>query len=284
MNLKKHAKKYGQHRMLTIKEFKAKTSELGCYHFSFMQANFESLLMSHLHRVICDRGKEKRITSALVVKEPTISEDLIIEEIEGGELGILDYHDILEIKMAESLNDLNKISDETTTRGVQISGKTAELNTVNQSPARYGTQQQKKIISETAKIMLRYAITIDAPINGWYTSYVQALDAARQLLDLNESFGEDNITELIKTRDTYKQLIQTIDNTIPLMQDYLDSVRSLPKLSQQIIIAKKEVTSRLRKFITDMEKSKHDTDLLVKKLDENIHGNSDTDEALILIE
>ncbi|MEA4917260.1 DUF4062 domain-containing protein [Proteiniphilum sp.] len=263
-----------------IKEFKKKTSNLGCYHFSFMQADFESLLKAHLYKVICDWGKHKRGNNALVIIEKQeINEDFVIEET-GGELGILDYHDILETKLDESVDDLNKISEETATLGVQIRGKTAELNAVNQSSVKYGTQQQKKIISETAKIMHRYAITIDAPINGWYTSYGQALDAAKQLLDLSENFDEDNITELIKTRDVYNGLIQTIDSTIPSMQEYLESVSSLPKLSQQIIIAKKEVTTRLRKFIIDMEKSKHDTNLLVKVLDEKINENLDFEEVI----
>jgi len=250
-----------------IKSFKQKLTPLGGYYFDFSSNNFEEFFRKHIYDVISKWNSH----CAVVCSNPL--ENLIKEEIneeidENEELGWLDYQDIILNKFEESTTYINMIADELSKFTIEITGKTAELNFANQS--QYGNNIGKQIVSQSAKIINRCSISLEMPIQNWYSLFLDGINAMKEIILLTEEIGSLTTKELEDSKTQLEIVHTAIETSLEPNNEFLQSIKDLPKISQQIIIAKKNLASKINLFITDMQRSLIDIEEFIQYIESKI--------------
>ena len=251
-----------------IKNFKQKLSPLGGYYFDFSSNDFEGLFRRHIYDVISKWDSLYPVE--ISKKEVVIQEESDDKIIENEELGWLDYLDIISNKFEESTSNINMITEELSKFTLEITGKTAELNLANQS--QFGNNISKQIVSQSAKIINRCSISLEMPIQNWYSLFLDGIDAMKKIILLTEEIGNITLTELEESKSQLEFIHDAIENSLYPTKEFLQSIKDLPKISQQIIIAKKNLASRINTFTTDMQKSLIDIDDFIQYIDTKIEG------------
>lgn len=252
-----------------IKNFKQKLSPLGGYYFDFSSNNFEDLFRKHIYDVI-SKWNSQCIVVCPKPMENVINSDLDSEIDENEELGWMDYQDVISNKFQESTSCISMITDELSRFSIEITGKSAELNLANQS--QYGNNARKQIVSQSAKIINRCSISLEIPIQNWYSLFIDGISAMKRIILLTEEIGNLTITELEESKAQLELLSTAIETSLEPNIEFLQSIKDLPKVSQQIIIAKKNLASRINSLITDMQRSLIDIDDFIQYIDSKIEG------------
>ncbi len=259
-----------------IKKFKQNISSLGAYYFDFSSNDFEGIFRRHIYDVISKWNSHHLVE---ISKEEVVSQkEFEDKNIENEELGWLDYLDIISNKFEESTSNINMITDELSKFTLEITGKTAELNLANQS--HYGNNVSKQIVSQSAKIINRYSISLEMPIQNWYSLFLDGIDAMKNMILLTEEIGNLTVSELEESRTQLEYIHEAIVNSLDPTKEFQQSIKDLPKISQQIIIAKKKLATRINTFITDLQKSLIDIDEFIQYIDNKIEGFENSQEII----
>ena len=258
-----------------IKSFKQKLVSSGGYYFDFSPNQFEELFRKHIYDVIT------RWDSHCAVVSPEPKGNIISEQIdsvidENEELGWLDYLDIISDKFEESASYINMITNELSQLTLDITGKTAELNLVSQS--QYGNNVGKQIVSQSAKIINRCCISLEMPIQNWYSLFLDGINAMKKIILFTEEIRILTTTELEESKTQLEVVHTAIETSLEPSIEFLQSIRDLPKISQQRIIAKKNLASRINSFITDMQRSLVDIEELIQYIEDKIEGLENSQE------
>ena len=255
-----------------IKSFKHKLSPLGGYYFDFSSNSFEDFFRKHIYDVIT------KWNSRCVVVSPKPLENVYNERNEENEekidineeLGWLDYIDIISNKFEESTSNIKMITDELSKFTLEITGKTAELNLANQS--QFGNNISKQIVSQSAKIINRYSISLELPIQNWYSLFLDGIDAMKKTISLTDEAGNLTFSELEESKSQLEIIHDAIESSLEPTKEFQQSIKDLPKISQQIIIAKKNLASRINLLTTDMQRALFEIDEFIQYIDTKIEG------------
>lgn len=195
---------------------------------------------------------------------------VIIESTEDEvvELGLLEFQDVLNTKSEEAVKALNEITASTAWIGEQISEYAQKLNIINEQKPVNQIQLAKGIINSSAKTMNQYAMKIEQPIQNWIASFEEIVGALKGLLQVSDNIiSEESWRE---NKEALHLLLTNIDSSYEQLVGFYKSVKGLPKMTQYIILAKKNVCSKLKQLLDSTDKCKISAnemiDLINKKL------------------
>jgi len=204
-------------------------------------------LRAHLYKVI----ENWNVNSKPLTTQVNLSNlPVIIEPIEDevSELGLLEFQDILNTKSAEAVKSLNEITVSTIWIGEQISESAQKLNMINEQKPVNQIQLARAVINTSAKAMNQYAMKIEQPIQNYIIP--------------EESWQEN--------KEALRLLLSNVDSSYGQLVEFYKSVKGLPKMTQYIILAKKNVCSKLKELLDSIDRCKISAnemiDLINKKL------------------
>lgn len=240
------------HQLSKINDFKIKLQDSGGYYFTYNSLdNFKSLLRSHLYKVIKEWSLGKDISPKRTTELVKMDEEVYSEE-----LGYWDFDDLIETKFAECSQYLEEISTATTCVAEQIQRKADELTFESQNITSYSKQRIKTITAETAKYMNQYSTKIDSPIKNWIISYEQGIKAMEGLLHIsNEFIDTDKIDDLYSSKNVLEEMLVALVGYHTSMSDYCTVLKSMPRMSQLLIIAQRQLLAKTTTLLKDIEKA-----------------------------
>jgi len=208
----------------------------------------------------------KNIHKSKTIEEPPIKDKIKIQEIYQEELGVLDYQEMVEDYLAESTQSLVRISEATNWIGDQLNKKTTEIQSLGLNGNIAGRNEIKGILKRTSKVMDNYASRIDPEISIFYDNFEKAIDCYSNLINIYKS--DLDINNLEDTKTSLGNLITAINESSGNMEDFLESVKALPRLSKDLNNAKANVSQKLEKLVTNMNISHTIAVELHKRFDE----------------
>ena len=251
-----------------VRSFQKRIAELGCYYFTYVGSeNFKNDLRTHLYKVIknWNVNNTSSTTNMNLSNLPVIIESTEDEVVE---LGLLEFQDVLNTKSEEAVKALNEITASTAWIGEQISEYAQKLNIINEQKPVNQIQLAKGIINSSAKTMNQYAMKIEQPIQNWIASFEEIVGALKGLLQVSDNIiSEESWRE---NKEALHLLLTNIDSSYEQLVEFYKSVKGLPKITQYIILAKKNVCSKLKQLLDSTDKCKISAnemiDLINKKL------------------
>ena len=233
-----------------IQKFKAdigKNKNLLYWEYQDIQ-QLQKFIRIHLPQRILDIKKSYNDNSVTEIIEEVLPAEIIYEE----ELGIFDYEDLITEFLNESVNSLTKISEAITWVGDQMNKKTNEIENLVKSP-NLGRNQIKDIFSRTAKIMQNFAKRIEPEIPIFYENFEKAMDYNSGLINLyKDQLDHDNLE---KINTSLSGLISQMEFSIINTEEFLQSVKDLPKLAKDLNAARQNVTTKLDSLLTNLRVS-----------------------------
>lgn len=251
---------------LKVCSFQKNIMDLGCYYFTYSNVTtFKENLSNHFYRVI-----ESWTTEELSKKRYSNDSFLIIDpDKKNIELGFMEYQDILATKSEEANNFLYEISEATDFVGAQIAEFTDKINILNTQNLINKMQLAKPFINGIAKVLNQYAIKIEQPIQSWGISYEQAMNACKGMLQVSDGLLTDG--EWVNIKRELNNLFITTDKAYNRMTDFYSAIAHLPKLTQSIIISKKNACAKLKVFLENMNTYKSSIEEVIDLINKKIY-------------
>lgn len=241
------------HELARIKQFKDSLGDEGVLYWNF--ASIEEL-QAYLRLHI-----PKRIASLKVpIKNISIekreeSGAVIIEQEE--EFGLFDYLEIYENKFEISTNSILNITDATSWMGEKMQERTEEIYKINassNSSHQPNINQLRRVFMLTAQAMNEYASRLNVENPIFYDNFEDGMKAFSGVVNIaDDFFTNENINELIESKESIIFFITQINNTIELTEGYHQSVMELPRVDKDVNKAKKNVLVQLKQLIGNLK-------------------------------
>ena len=217
-------------------------------------------MRAHLYKVI----ENWNVNSKPLTTQVNLSNlPVIIEPIEDevSELGLLEFQDILNTKSAEAVKSTIWI-------GEQISESAQKLNMINEQKPVNQIQLARAVINTSAKAMNQYAMKIEQPIQNCIISFEEIVGAFKGLLQVSDNIIPEESWQ--ENKEALRLLLSNVDSSYGQLVEFYKSVKGLPKMTQYIILAKKNVCSKLKELLDSIDRCKISAnemiDLINKKL------------------
>lgn len=246
-----------------VRAFQKQIEELGCYYFLYVGSeNFKNNLSNHLYKVIENWNVNINTNLSNLPVETESIEDEVIE------LGLLEFQDILSTKSEEAVKALSEINIATIWIAEQISESAQKLNIINEQKPVNQIQLAKVIINSSAKTMNQYATKIERPIQNWITSFEEIVGAFKGLLQVSDNvISEESWRE---NKEALRLLLSNIDSSYCQLAGFYKSVKDLPKMTQYIILAKKNVCSKLKELLDSIDRCKISSNEMIDLINKKI--------------
>lgn len=249
-----------------VRAFQKQIEAHGCYYFTYVGSeNFKDDLRSHLFKVI----ENWNVGNVSSTADSNLTNLPVIVGSTEEELGLLEFQDLLDTKSEEAVKALNEITSSTTWIGTQMSEYAQKLNLINEKKPVNQIQLAKGIINTSAKVMNQYAMKIEQPIQNWIASFEEIVEAFKGLLQVSDNIiSEESWRE---NKEALHLLLDNVDSSYEPLGDFYKSVRNLPKMTQYIILAKKNVCSKLKQLLDSMDKCKNLSNEMIDLINKKIY-------------
>lgn len=197
-----------------------------------------------LHSIQND--KEKKIENTSKIDEVIVT----AEE----EYGLIDYQEMFDECIANSNQALYRITDAITLVSDQFEKKSSELNglTLNKSqpPSRRDIRQ---ILNRVAKIIDDFSSRVETESPIYFTNFENAINSLQHILNIyRNDFKDQDLGEIIDTRDSLDDLITAMEEGIPGMQKFTDSFDTFPRISKELNKSKSNSVQIMGRFLDNM--------------------------------
>ena len=120
-----------------------------------------------------------------------------------------------------------------------------------------------------AKEMNRYAMGIKGPNDRWYSSFIELQDSIKSMLNISDGLvtADEWEKSLVSLRYTSSQMWAAYG----AMRELYTAVNRLPKLMQQLNVAKINVCNILKQVISNLKEGKKYCDETVEYIEDAIH-------------
>lgn len=189
--------------------------------------------------------------------KPIKAEIVKVEETIGGHLGIVDYQEIIEENFQEATLALERIGESITWIGEQLTTKTNEINALKLGGTQPSRKDLKDIYKRTSKILDSFSNRIDPDIPIYQENFEKGIDAFSNLLNIGRADFEINQDENEETKQSLRTLVLQIDEGIVAMSEFLDAVKSFPRVSQDLNKSRDNLVSKLEKLLNNMRISRN---------------------------
>ncbi|MGN6647325.1 MAG: DUF4062 domain-containing protein [Cytophaga sp.] len=169
--------------------------------------------------------------------------------------GLMDYNEMFESLINDTLISLTAINESTTIVGEEMTKKAEEISRITQqkSPNKIVLTE---IFKRVAKLMNDYSnrLAIENPI--FYHSFEEAIKAGSNLINLSEDFAsEKTITDLLESKEAILNFRKILPEVIVSMHSLYKSIEDLPRIQKDINIAKSQLLIQLEGLIEKLNKS-----------------------------
>ncbi|KAA6317630.1 hypothetical protein EZS27_032243 [termite gut metagenome] len=242
-----------------VRAFKTTISNKGCLYWEYnTSTQFEELIKTHLVQVIRNwqnTNSEHEPTLFLSVTQTNADDSVDVGNKE--DFGLFEFQDIIETKLEEVRYFMEEFAKHTMWIGGEIQERTGELNDIHASSSPFTNQNVRIVVSKTAKGLIQYANKITPIIENWLIPYKDGMKAMDGLLNISDDFiNSDNLNDLYLSKSAIISMYETISECEKQINAYYKSLKDMPRMSQQLIIAQKNVLNKLKLFLKDMECTK----------------------------
>lgn len=249
-----------------VQNFQQKIAELGCYYFKYDGLEqFRQDLSSHLYKVVSHweenhpevSGPLPSLSEEAADAVPPLPEEHAVEVAEAGgmdELGILELREKIDGATLAVVSALEEMREATDWIGVEMNAGAGKLRALNASRPSNLMQLGKQHINVLAAKMNQYSMRMESPVHRWIVSFEELVEANRNLmLVAEESVSEDMLRERKKE---LRELDERMEYAYGETYKMYVAVKNLPKMTQPIILAKKNICSKLKKLLESMERGR----------------------------
>lgn len=255
-----------------VNDFILKIGDLGGYYFTFKSSNeFSDILLQHLDKTVKQVVKDYEQSSpkTLLVSNTVTGcgNEICAERVNWG---VLDYSEYISAKLSSITPCIELISQMTVDIGNRVRQNTCRLNS---SGSNGNYLHVKSIFLNVAKDMNKYATNIDEPNDAWYAGFVDMQQAIKEMLDVSAGFVSDKEWESIL--DSMRMMSSRMDGTYGAMREMYSSVNKLPKVVQQLNVAKNNLCNKLKKVMSNLKEGKRYCEETISYIEDVIHPISD---------
>ena len=204
-------------------------------------------LRIHIPQRILDLKKSEQTKLAIVETDEVLQVEILSEEF-----GLIDYQEMIEDSFQESTECLSRISDATEWVGEQLNKKTAEINTMTVNGNQPSRKTLKDYFIRTAKVMDNYANRIEPEIPIFQEYFEKGIDALSNVINISRNDLDMEQDEIEETKESLSSLIEGISFGIESMNDFLQSVNDLPRMSKELNKAKSNVGIKLEDLLDNL--------------------------------
>ncbi len=194
-------------------------------------------------------GLRKTEQNKVAIIEPN---EVLEAEIFSEDYGLIDYQEMIEDNFRESTESLIRISNATEWIGEQLNKKTAEMNGMTANGNQIGRKTLKNYFIRTAKIMDNYASRIEPEIPIFYEHFEKGIDAMSNVINISRNDLNVEQAEIEETQESLTSLINGISFSIESMNDFLQSVKDLPRMSKELNKARSNVGTKLDDLLDNL--------------------------------
>ncbi len=245
--LPKSMKEINASELIKIENFKKSLSNKKVLYWDFDTCeNLKNFLRLHIPKRITNLLESAGNTSEKKVVETTDLEE---------EYGLLDYSDMFEDFIHNSLNSLNQISESTEWIGAELTKKANEITRLSKIP-NVNKSVVRETFKRTAKLINNYVNRLKIEIPIYYSNFEDAIKAGSNLINLTDDFkNDDTVSELEEAKESIIGLRSSLPEALQSMISFYESVEALPRIQKDINIAKKKLLIQLEDLIDKLKKS-----------------------------
>jgi hypothetical protein len=236
-------------QLLKIQNFKSdlgKNKKVLYWEYQDTQ-QLNKFLRIHIPQRILELKKSEQ--SKLTIVE---TDEILEVEILGEEFGLIDYQEMIEDSFQESTKSLSRISDATEWIGEQLNEKTAEANTMTANGNQPNRKTLKDYFIRTAKVMDNYANRIEPEIPIFQEYFEKGIDALSNMINISRDDLGIEQNEVEETKESLSNLIEGISLGIESMNDFLQALNDLPRMSKELNKAKSNVGIKLKDLLDNL--------------------------------
>ncbi len=243
----KSLKEISASELMKIENFKNELSEKKALYWEFDTCeNLKNFLRIHI---------PKRITNLIENSNEKTKLKLVETIVEEDEYGLLDYIDMFEDFIHNSVNSLTQISESTEWIGAEVTKKAEEITRLSKLP-NLNKSVFKEILKRTAKLMENYTKRLKTEIPIYYSNFEEAIKTGSSLVNLSDDFKNDGtIHELEELKESLIILRTSLPVALEPMLSFYESVEGLPRIQKDLNIAKKKLLVQLEDLMDKLKKS-----------------------------
>lgn len=238
-------------QLTKIREFKSSLGEKNVLYWEFnLKDELERFLRIHIPKRIQNLKSIPNLPEKTALVENEIA---IIEKEE--DFGILDYQEFIEESFSISTHALMRISDATGWIGDEMNKKTAEIDRLvakNRNQA-ISFKVQRNIYERTANVMNDFATRIEPEIPIYINNFEKGIDSFSKLITIYIKDFENKEEEISEASDSLDNLLIQIEFALGNMQEFLNTIDNLPKMSKELNSARRNVVEILSEFLKKLE-------------------------------
>ena len=244
-----------------VKKFISRIGDLGGYYFTFDTSdNFHDLFLNHLTKMVNDLIAKNGVE---IGTDVGISNDL---NDDTGNWGFIEYIDCI-IQLCTEVNaNIDTISELTLEIGNQMEHYTQKIYTMQKQPNVF---QIKNLLANVAKDMNRYAKDIEIPNVEWHSNYLELQKAIKGLLAVSQ--GLISVEKWENLIATMRYTSSQMGDSYSSMRQFYSSVNSLPKMSQQLNVARNNVCNKLKSVISNLKEGQLYCNQTIEHIEDTIH-------------
>ncbi|TAI47795.1 DUF4062 domain-containing protein [Flagellimonas allohymeniacidonis] len=234
-----------------IKEFKSAIEKdrkvlSGEYNDTFQLSSHLRLHIPIRVQELHENQSSKTVTSK--IEPDTVEEIEVDSEVENG---LLEYREIYDDSIEIVIQSLNRISDAMEWVSDELNSKTNELTALTLDKSRpLNRRSIKQILARAARSMDHFGNRIDVETPIFFESFQSAMDSLQNILIIYTSdFDEIDMNEVIQTRDSLSDLIESMSSSVGGIDEFISTVRSFPRISKDMNASKTKVESSLMELL-----------------------------------
>jgi hypothetical protein len=175
------------------------------------------------------------------------------EAEEAAELGLLDLVEIGEEAYEEVTSVVTRMKVDIDGFSADLDQRTTELNEANASTDRNKIQQVKRVIKRAADNLHQYVDRTQSELPAFSRALQTAIRAQGQALAIATDFGPEAATQLRTSLATVSALRTSMAGSTEGAAGLRDVIRGWPRMTGDLIRAKKRVAATLDSLIRELE-------------------------------
>ncbi|UTW61320.1 DUF4062 domain-containing protein [bacterium SCSIO 12741] len=229
-----------------INNFKNNLGDDGVLYWEFNSTDeFRKLLRMQLMRKVQDLKQIPREIENLV---KPIQEDIYEEE-----LGLIDYSEIGEESIENLLEILNRISSATVWIGKRFEEMAREIDAEIAKDPEMGNKKKRRLVNSAADDMHSYVQRIKAEIPLYSENIEKAIDSYSNAIKISIEMGSEEVDELEAAISSIKEFVLTIEESIESGNEFLEVVKSLPRMTKEFNRAKRTTSKTLEELYAEFQ-------------------------------
>ena len=242
--------------------FRAKLGSEGTLYWTFKTLeDFEQLLRIHLSRQLQGfaegfgprRSEESRETDQGAATE-------------SGELGLLDFLDLVDEHFGVLDEITGRIGAETESMGKKMRSRTEEIQ-VASARGQVSRREARSLLGKAAADMKHYAARMETEVPLFRDTLRKGADAATQAALIGAALNPSDKSEASGTRQTLVTIRDSLADAHNGLESFKNSVQALPRLTSDLNRAKRETAVVLQDQLDSMAEGERIVTETIKALD-----------------